>query len=166
VIDLHHTSSSANRFPDLNQQLQKCGYRLTAPRQRIVDILSHTDRHLTAEEIYLQVHKTYPNIGLATVYRTVEMLVRMGAIMKFDFGEHKARYELTTEGGPRHHHHAVCTHCGKIINYANFMPEETELFKRTAIELQKKYHFQIKHHLVQFYGVCDTCKTAEHKPCA
>ena len=136
-----------------------CGYRLTIARKTILDVLSKTLQHLSAEDIYLAVHKDYPNIGLTTVYRTVELLVQMGLVFKFDFGDGRARYELS-EGpkGVRHHHHLICANCGRVIDYTDFIDEEIELLNQTEKGLSKKYNFKITNHLIQFYGLCDKCQ--------
>ena len=136
-----------------------CGYRLTVPRQIILEVLSKTEQHLSAEDVYIQVKKVYPNIGLTTVYRTLELLVHLGLILKFDFGDGRARYELS-EGpkGARHHHHLVCTSCGRVVDYTDFIDEEVELLNQTEKGLSKKYNFEITNHLIQFYGLCDECK--------
>ena len=135
------------------------GYRVTVPRQTILNVLSKTSRHLSAEEVYMTVHKIYSNVGLTTVYRTLELLVRMGLVFKFDFGDGRARYELR-EGpkGIRHHHHLVCTICSRVIDYTDFIDEEVELLTQTEKGLSKKYNFKITNHLIQFYGLCDKCK--------
>lgn len=144
---------------NLHAHLQNSGFRLTTPRQMIIDIFASTMKHLSVEDIYLLVHKSYPNIGIATVYRTVELLVGMGAVAKFDFGEHKSRYELSSEfGSQRHHHHIVCTDCGRIVNYSERIYDETALMRETIKELSKKYHFDILRHHVQFFGICEKCK--------
>jgi len=137
-----------------------CGHRMTVPRQAILDALSKTSKHLSAEDVYIAVHKTYSNVGLTTVYRTLELLVQMGLVFKFDFGDGRARYELS-EGpkGERHHHHLVCTSCGRIVDYIDFIDEEVELLTQTEKGLSKKYNFEITNHLIQFYGVCDTCRS-------
>jgi Fur family ferric uptake transcriptional regulator len=135
------------------------GYRITVAREAILDVLSQTQEHLSAEEVYLAVHKIYPNVGLTTVYRTLELLVHMGLVFKFDFGDGRARYELS-EGpkGTRHHHHLVCTNCGRVIDYTDFIDEEIELLGRTEKGLSKKFGFKITNHLIQFYGLCDKCQ--------
>ena len=136
------------------------GFRVTAPRQAILDTLSKTQRHLSAEEIYMAVHKTYPAVGLATVYRTLEILVQMGLVFKFDFGDGRARYELSIgPKGVRHHHHLVCTGCGRVIDYTDFIDDEIELFQQTEKGLSKKYNFKITNHLMQFYGLCAECRS-------
>jgi len=137
-----------------------CGYRMTIPREAILNALSKTSKHLSAEDIYMVVHKIYPNVGLTTVYRTLELLVQMGLIFKFDFGDGRARYELS-EGpkGARHHHHLVCTNCGRVVDYTDFIDEEVELLNQTERGLSKKYNFEITNHLIQFYGLCDNCRS-------
>lgn len=136
-----------------------CGYRITIPRQTILDVLSKTDEHLSAEDIYLKVHKIYPGVGLTTVYRTLEILVDMGLLFKFDFGDGRARYELA-EGpkGERHHHHLLCTNCNRVVDYTDFIDEEKELLDKAEKGLSKKYNFKINGHSIQFYGLCDKCK--------
>ena len=139
-----------------------CGYRLTIPRQAILDVLSKTSKHVSAEDVYFSVHRVYPGVGLTTVYRTLELLVQMGLVFKFDFGDGRARYELS-EGpkGTRHHHHLVCTACSRVIDYTDFIDEEIELLNQTEKGLSKKFNFKITNHLIQFYGLCDRCKSKE-----
>ncbi|MDD5084818.1 MAG: transcriptional repressor [Candidatus Omnitrophica bacterium] len=129
------------------------------PREAILSTLGKASKHLSAEEIYLAVHKIYPNIGLTTVYRNLELLIGTGLVNKFDFGDGRARYELS-EGpmGARHHHHLICTNCGRVIDYTDFINEEVELLKKTERGLSKKYDFRIAGHLIQFHGLCNRCK--------
>ena len=135
-----------------------CGYRITLAREVILDLLSNSIEHLSAEDIYIKVHAKHPNIGLTTVYRTLDVLSDLGLVYKFDFGDGRTRYELA-EGpkGERHHHHLVCTNCNKIIDYTDFIDEEVELLRRTEKGLAEKYGFDIKNHLIQFYGLCGEC---------
>ena len=139
-------------------RFRRFGHRLTAPRETILNTLSKTQKHLSAEDIYLEVHKIYPAVGLTTVYRTLELLVRMGWVYKFDFGDGRARYELIKGPNVKHHHHLVCTGCGRIIDYTDFVGEEIKLVKQTEESLSKKHNFDIKAHQIHFYGVCGKCK--------
>ena len=101
----------------------------------------------------------YPAIGLTTIYRTLELLVQMGLVFKFDFGDRRARYELA-EGpkGIRQHHHLVCTKCGRVIDYTDLIDEAKKFLSQTMKALNKKYNFKITNHLIQFYGLCDKCQ--------
>lgn len=136
-----------------------CGYRMTKPREAILNVLGKTAEHLSAEDIYLAVHKFYPNIGLTTVYRNLELLVDMGLVVKFEFGHGKAKYELSEQySGKGHHHHLVCRKCSKIIDYSDFMKDEVKFLKSIEKGLSEKYDFEITDHLIQFYGYCSKCK--------
>lgn len=144
-----------------HNKLSGCGYRLTLGRKAILDLLSQEDGHLSAEDIYMKVHEQYPNIGLTTIYRTLDVLTDLGMVYKFDFGDGRARYERA-EGpkGPHHHHHLICTECNKVIDYTDFIDEEVELLNQTEKGLGQKYRFKITNHLIQFYGVCEQCNKA------
>ena len=144
--------------------LKRLGYKMTSARKAILNVLSHTIDHLTAEDVYLQVHKIYPDIGLASVYRTLDLLVRIGIVFKLDFGLGKAEYELAEDvKGKKHHHHLVCTGCGQVIDYKDFSKEELELLKKTEEGLLARYHFEITNHLIQFYGLCQACSESKSR---
>ncbi len=144
--------------PHWHRRFRGCGYRLTVPRKAIMDVLQKTKEHLSAEDIFLEVHKIHPQVGLTTVYRTLELLTQMDLIFKFDFGDGRARYELTKGPEEEHHHHLICTNCNRVINYSDFMDEEVEFLKRAEKGLAKKYDFKIKNHIIRFYGLCDKCR--------
>jgi Fur family ferric uptake transcriptional regulator len=143
-------------------RLKHLGYKVTSARKAILHLLSRATGHLTAEDIYFQVHKIYPDIGLASVYRTLDLLADIGLVFKLDFGRGKAEYELAGEvKGKRHHHHLVCTGCEQVIDYKDFSKEELELLKRTEEGLLRKYKFKITNHLIQFYGLCEACSESK-----
>ncbi len=138
---------------------KKRGLRLTVPRKVILEMLSKTEEHPSAEEIYFSVHKNHPNIGLTTVYRTLELLMSWGVVHKFDFGEGKSRYELIDHSKvSNHHHHLICSNCKKIVNYTDFVEEELNLVAKLEKRLSKKYNFNINNHVIEFYGYCNDCK--------
>lgn len=132
--------------------------RWTVPRDAILDLLSRTSKHVSAKDIYNTLQKIYPGIGLTTVYRTLDLLVRTRLINKLDIGEGQSRYEFKSTATTEHHHHLICKKCGKIINYSDFVDEELELVKKTEKSIAEKYNFQILDHNIEFYGICDTCK--------
>ncbi|MCG2713916.1 MAG: transcriptional repressor, partial [Candidatus Omnitrophica bacterium] len=115
-----------------------CGYRLTIGREAILEVLAKSERHLSAEDIYMKIHPRHPNIGLTTIYRTLDVLSSLGMVYKLDFGDGRARYEFA-EGpkGAHHHHHLVCTDCNRVIDYTDFIDEEVELLKQTEEGLSK-----------------------------
>jgi len=141
-------------------RFKRRGLRFTEPRRLILDILNGTTDHLSAEEIFLEVHKIYPGIGLTTVYRNLELLEDMGLVYKFQFGDGRSRYEMTASPQkPGHHHHLICTNCKRIIDYDDFIDDELELLKKVESALAKKYNFKILNHRMEFYGLCKDCQT-------
>lgn len=131
---------------------------MTAGREAILNILSQASEHLSAEEIYLKVHAEKPSIGLTSVYRTLELLVNIGVVAKFVFGDGRARFELLQ--GPKcvqYHHHLICTGCSRVIEYSDFVGEELETLEKIQQKLSLKYDFLITNHLVQYCGLCAKC---------
>jgi len=144
---------------DWKEKIRSNGGRLTTPRKIIFNILNSTPKHLSAEDVYFIIHKKNPKIGLPTVYRTLDTLFKIGYLNKFDFGDGHFRYELSDfQNKHQHHHHLICTKCGKIVDYTDFIEKETKLVNLTEKELSKKYNFRIDNHIFQFYGLCNKCK--------
>ena len=143
----------------LEDKLKDTEYRLTKPRKIIYGILENSKEHLSAEDIYRKAYSIYPAIGLTTVYRTLELFIKMGIVNKYDFGDGRARYELNyiENNTIEHHHHLVCKVCHKIIDYSDFIDEEIELIQKTIKNLEKKYNFHITDHFIEFYGYCNEC---------
>ncbi len=132
--------------------------RWTAPREAILKLLSRTKKHMSAKEIYASLYKMYPGIGLTTVYRTLDLLERTGFLDRYTFGDGQNRYEFNPGGEKEHHHHLVCTKCGKIIDYSDFINEELALVKKTELLLEEKYNFVVHSHNIEFYGICKDCQ--------
>ena len=139
----------------LNGGLRESGFRLTHPRRVIIQTLHDACGHMSADEIYTQLHDTYPRIGFTTVYRTLDLLVRLGLANKFEFGHGKARYEIKIK---KHHHHLICRVCGTVVDCNDFIKEETRLIEKIEGKLSSKYTFAIQDHHLHFYGVCFSCQ--------
>ncbi|HOJ85392.1 MAG TPA: transcriptional repressor [Elusimicrobiales bacterium] len=134
--------------------------RMTEPRKAILDLFHSNKGHFTAEDVFERISDEYPSIGLATIYRTLNTLYQNNILNKFEFGDGKAKFELSEHhDGQRHHHHLVCKNCGSIIEYDDFMNEEKEFFSRLEDILSKKHSFKITGHNLYFYGVCKNCES-------
>ncbi len=148
------------RNPWWMERFETFGIRLTSPRKIIVKLLHDTDAHLSAEEIFMRAHVLNSSIGLTTVYRTLELLVQIGVVQKFDFGDKKARYELTDRSNVKgHHHHLVCMGCKTIIDYSDYIKDELDMVQKAEAGLAKKHRFQIMGHIIRFYGMCENCRS-------
>ena len=131
--------------------------RITPSREAIVEVLEERGRHLSAEEIYSYLKEKQHKVGIATVYRNLELLSRMGIVHRVNFGDGKEHYEMARVPA-LHHHHLICTRCGKVVDYQDFQQEENEFVERLGRALGKKYDFLIQSHQLYFYGICRDCR--------
>ena len=138
-------------------RIRGCGYRLTLPRMKIVEVLNSSNGHLSAEDVFMKVHRIYPAVGLTTVYRTLEMLIASGIVVKIDAGDGKARYKFKKTLEEEPHFHLICKKCGNIID----VKADKELEKnihRAKEEYIKRYRFKVDNPQLRFYGYCESCK--------
>ena len=134
------------------------GYRVTIPRRIILQVLGNAEKHLSAEEIYLRAYQLYPAIGLTTVYRTLDLLIRNGLVLKVESGEGRARFELAgRKEGVNCHQHLFCMNCRSFIDSSDLTVDEIAVIKKMKEKLYKKYGFTVKSCILQFYGVCKNC---------
>ena len=142
-----------NVMDELKDKLKETGFKITPQRRAIIEILlKHESEHLSSEEIYDLVRVDCPEIGLATVYRTMQLLDEIGAISKLNLDDGCIRYELNlNEEDAHHHHHLICKSCGKIIEV------KEDLLDTIEDEIQNLYKFNILNHDVKFYGTCENC---------
>ena len=137
------------------QLLKDRGLKVTRQRLMVLEaIASCPERHLTAEEIFELVKAGCPDIGLATVYRTIQLLNELHLIDRINFDDGFVRYEMGTvseHGQKHHHHHLICLKCGKVISFWDDLLEELEE-KITATT-----GFSIVNHEVKLYGICKEC---------
>lgn len=134
----------------LKETLHKEGLRYTKPRQAIWNELRSSDEHRDADEILFSLRKRGLKISRATVYRTIDVLVKYNMIDKLDIGDGRSRYEYNDKY--LQHDHLICTDCGKIIEFHNKKVEELQ----NKIATQHK--FQLLHHNFQLFGFCEDCK--------
>ncbi len=132
--------------------LQEKEYKLTPQRKTILKIfLNNEDEHLSAEDVYQMVKKEFPEIGLATVYRTLELLADVEILQKVNFDDGKARYEFTNHN-EHHHHHLICLKCSKVIEFND------DLLDTLEQKITDKMGFEVVDHILKFYGYCKECR--------
>lgn len=137
---------------DLSHLLKEKGYKITEQRKAVLDVvMKHEGEHLSSQEIYELVKKNYPDVGMATVYRTLPVLEELGYIYTVDLGDGCTRYELHRDGQHHRHHHLICERCGKITEVKDDLLDEIEN------KIYYSYGFTIRDHRVKFYGVCSEC---------
>jgi len=134
---------------DIIHKLGELGYRLTPQRLMVVKAVEEADRHISAEEIYLQVRARYPHMNISTVYRTLELLSELGLVTETDMGDGRVRYHSIGKG---HHHHLVCEKCGAIIDVEESML--TPLWN----EIGQRYDFEVNMKHLALFGLCAKCR--------
>jgi Fur family ferric uptake transcriptional regulator len=118
-------------------------------RVEILELFLKSPRHLTVNELYLQVQKYNPAIGFVTVYRTLKLLCESGLCREIMLEDGVTRYER--QQGHEHHDHLVCTKCGKVVEVVD------QIIERHQERLFKKHGFQAQRHRMELYGTCKDC---------
>lgn len=147
------------RIDRIKKQLQSKSYKLTPQREATVRVLLENEEdHLSAEDVYLLVKDKAPEIGLATVYRTLELLSELKVVDKINFGDGVSRYDLRREGAAHFHHHLVCIECGAVDEI------QEDLLGDVEKDVEKRWHFKIKDHRLTFHGICHRCLEKKENP--
>ena len=133
---------------DIASRLSQKGYRMTPQRLMILEAIEEASGHVSAEEIYQDIKKRYPGLNISTVYRTLELLKETGLVTETDMGDGRVRFHSM---GHEHHHHLVCSKCGKVID----LDEET-LAPLTSV-LSEKYGFRADLKHLAIFGRCKEC---------
>jgi Fur family ferric uptake transcriptional regulator len=147
----------SRNIEDLTNELHSSRYKLTPQRQSILQVLEdHGDSHLSAEEIYELLREESAEIGLATVYRTLDLFLELNILHKVDFDDGRSRYELAPAKCHRHHH-LVCLTCGQVIEV------KEDLLNQLEETIEQENGFLVLDHAVKFYGYCRQCRTGREK---
>ncbi len=138
------------RLDAICDRLSSNAYRVTRQRRLVIStLLDNPGRHLSAEEIYDLIKASNPGMGVATVYRTLDILASLGIAKRLDFGDGLGVYELGDEA--HHHHHLICLRCGRVSEFAGDLLEPLE----RAIRVHEG--FDVVDHHVKFFGTCAEC---------
>jgi Fur family transcriptional regulator, ferric uptake regulator len=139
----------ANEVDALSNAITENGYRLTAARKTVIQMLVKCGGHISADDLATQIRAEVPQVGRMTVFRTLELLAKLGMIQPIYQGTGAAHYVLMHKGS---HHHLICTRCHRIIDFDEC--REGEL----AHLLGQQFNFQVQSHMLEVYGVCEDCR--------
>lgn len=141
------------RIEKIKQQLQSQGYKLTPQREATVRVLLENEEdHLSAEDVFMLVKDKAPEIGLATVYRTLELLSEQHVLEKMNFGDGVARYDLRSDNTHHHHHHLICVQCGSVDEIME------DWLGHLEERLDREFEFTVLDHRLDFQGICRRCR--------
>ena len=141
----------AQLVDQLIERLQTAGYRNTPARRAVLEALIDGPSHMTAPDVVEAVDDSSPSVGRASIYRTLELLTKLGVVQSSTLGGTETTYMLSPSG---HHHHAICLECRTTIEIDECVVDEMEglLHERTG--------FEIRGHLLEIYGLCPRCAGA------
>lgn len=129
-------------------------YRKSRLRDRLFEILVHTETHPTADWVYKQLKDEIPGLSLGTVYRNLKILIEQGRIQKLPFGSTYDRFDAKTEP----HYHFVCENCKEVSDF------DMSLYEEINRRAHKDSKFKVLRHRIDFFGICDKCqKLTEQK---
>ncbi|BAF70187.1 MULTISPECIES: Fur family transcriptional regulator [unclassified Nitratiruptor] len=134
---------------ELKEIVKKRGLKHSSQREQVLKVLFHAKEHLTPEEIYNKVKKENPNIGLATVYRTLSLLEKEDMVSSVSFGHEGKKYELNRG---EHHDHMICLECGKILEFYD------ENLEKLQEKIAEEHNFKLLTHQMNLYGICKECQ--------
>ena len=127
-------------------------YRFTPQREAILHVIMECqDAHLTADEIYRKAKEAYTEIGIATVYRTLEIFETLGIINRLQFSEDRGLYEFNPGYHKHYHHHIICLGCARILEFNEDLLEDIEA------AVSRNTGFSIVDHSLAIYGYCKAC---------
>lgn len=142
------TPKSQKEMDALRTHLAKNNLKLTRQRELIlIEFLKK--EHITAEQMYHELARKDPHLGLATIYRTLNLLCDVGLAQARHFGS-QTQFDNVSHKG--HHDHLICTSCGKIVEF------EHEEIERHQEEIAGAHGFTITMHKLELYGLCSKCR--------
>jgi Fur family transcriptional regulator, ferric uptake regulator len=129
------------------------GFRTGGARSAVIDLLARQQCCRSAQEIWEELHGEDAAPGIASVYRAVETLQKLGLVQRVDVGEGVARYEPALPGGD-HHHHVVCERCGRIVPFSD------DRLERAIDSLGERLGHRVSGHEVVIRGACRPCESS------
>ncbi len=143
---------------EIGHRLARAGLRWTPGRRVVVDIFQSSRAPLSMQE--LQDRAAERRVPLSSLYRIVSDLITASVLVKLEFEEGFARFELTEELA-RHHHHLVCTECGTVEDFEGpGMPVLERAVDDAMRSIKRRHRFSVQTHRLDFFGTCGACISA------
>lgn len=144
---------NANMMNTLRERIKEGKYKFTKQRQIVLQaFLDSKENHLSAEDVFGMVKDEDPDIGLATIYRSLELFTSLELLKKLDFGDGRSRYELNDRTMDTVHHHLICLGCGKVIEFSG------DFLDGLKEQMERENDFEIVDSQLKVYGYCSECR--------
>ncbi|MFC1872311.1 Fur family transcriptional regulator [Chloroflexota bacterium] len=133
----------------LVNSLVEQGFRLTPQRMMVLEAIEESTNHISAEDIYAQVCRRYPNVNISTVYRTLELLKKLNLVTETAMGGGRVSYHPSEKG---RHHHLICAECGSVTDLHD------EVFEPLKKQMMALYGFEADLRHLGIFGSCAKCR--------
>jgi Fur family ferric uptake transcriptional regulator len=143
-------AAESNWSEQAQRTLRDAGHRAGGARKAVVELLARQSCCLSAQEIADELRAKGSDVGLASVYRALDLLHEMGLVQRVEIGDGGSRYEPILPGG-EHHHHAVCDTCGRVTAF------EDDRLERALERLAGRLDHSMSGHDIVIHGACDRC---------
>ncbi|MDE3090606.1 MAG: transcriptional repressor [Chloroflexota bacterium] len=143
---MHHTQ--------FIQELRQAGHRLTPQREAVLSVICDCEGHIAADAILKRIRKRYPYINKSAVYRTLDLLARLGFVNPTDFGQGRVEYEVHQHP---HHHHLLCRNCHQMVEV------DERVFAPLERALRTDYGFTADLDHFAIFGLCRKCQKAVNR---
>ena len=150
-------TAAAEKAPSLEECLgafesflRRRELRMTLPRRKLVEKIYRIHDHFDADGLLVEFRKEKISVSRATIYRTLEHLLKANLVVKTAFSDDKASYELAF--GHDHHDHLICNACGAIVEFKD------DVIETRQEKICKKFGFAIACHSHKIYGLCPLCR--------
>ena len=141
---------AAGAYAAFGAYIERKGLKHSRQRDLIAEAFFGAEGHVTVEELVARARRDDPRVSVATVYRTMKLLVDCGLASARQFGDGQTRFEPTA--GREHHDHLICTSCGTIVEFANARIEALQ----ESVAFQ--HGFEVERHKLELYGICSRCR--------
>jgi Fur family ferric uptake transcriptional regulator len=131
------------------ETIRSRGFRITPQREMIIEAIAHQGNHVKAEDVFARIQERTHAVNIATVYRTLDLLVEQGLSSRIDLGEGKVVYAIDQHGP---HIHLVCRQCGQVID------ADQNLLHALSEQLLAGYQFAADLTHVSIVGLCNGCQ--------
>ncbi|MDA0692948.1 MAG: transcriptional repressor [Nitrospinae bacterium] len=139
-----------NEFEILRGYLRESDLRFTPQRQTILEVFLESEGHVEADDLFLEIQKIDSSIGIATVYRTLNLFVECGLARQNVLGRGQKSFEKLYRQG--HHDHLICLQCRNIVEF------EHPLIEKYQLEICQSHGFTLNQHRMEIYGYCSSCQ--------
>jgi Fur family ferric uptake transcriptional regulator len=129
---------------------ERAGYRITAPRRAVAELVAGRDGHFTAADLVADARERHLAIGRATVFRSLEVLAGLGVVERLDLPSGDHAY-VPCE--PAHHHHVVCSRCGRSVA----VEIDDRRLAAVVRDIGRSTGFAVESHRIELFGVCPAC---------